>query len=182
LVLTSPGFYGSSGLEEDTYSLDGKKVIIKAIDQLVDEFKAESIIVVGGSHSGNIAAAVMSFYKRPIHCVIISSAPLDLQSPYRNLPFQDYNLRASEPFNPMNWTNSIAHDDERVIHFAYSKKGIVVDWRMTSIYADELIQNGHRVTKVEHIPSENIYYHDQPLWAFYTIKSCIDSWETRKAL
>ncbi|MDC8829293.1 alpha/beta hydrolase family protein [Alteromonas gilva] len=179
LTLTPPGFYGSTGREEVTFTRDGIKIMSKAVEKLVDDFGAESVIIVGGSHPGNIAAGVMSFYSKPIHCAIISSAPLDLNSPYRNLPFQDYSLRTPTPFNPIAWVSKIPHDDNRTIYIAYSKKDLVVDWRMTSVYADKLTEKGYRVIVEESPPSENRYFHDQSLWHYYKIKACAESWHNR---
>ncbi|MEQ3660546.1 MAG: hypothetical protein ABNH21_16500 [Glaciecola sp.] len=176
VTISSPGFYGSSGSEEDSFTVEGKKIMSKAVEKLANEFGAESVVLVGGSHPGNIVAGILSFYTKPIHCAIINSAPLDLESPHRNLPYQDYSLRTKNPFNPMNWVSSIPKDENRIVRIAFSRKDSIVDWRMTSVYAQQLLQAGHNVSVEEPTPSEITYYHDQSLWHFNTINSCSDSW------
>ena len=179
LMLSTPGFFGSSGPEEYTYTVEGIQIIASALEKLVNEFNAETIVLEGGSHGGNIVAGLLSYYKGPIRCAIISAAPLDIHSPYTK-PIHDLYARTSTPFDPMARVKSISTDEQRQTFIAYSRMDRIVDWRITAPFAKKMKAQGHNVIESQPPPIEFTYFHDHGVWAWQTIKKCVDSWEKQQ--
>lgn len=169
--LATPGAWGSSGSLELQYSHASYEIINKVIDVIVEQTGAERIVLSGVSSSANVASGVM-LLRNDISCVVLASAPLNLEiAVQNNRSLNDY-MGAQNIYDPYNKAESLPIDEERTIYIGYSKTDEVVSPSSPTTYAEQLRNLGHNVV-LESAPPITANGHNIGLWVRSRENRCL---------
>ncbi|MDG1416219.1 MAG: hypothetical protein P8P99_00295 [Maricaulis sp.] len=170
LYLSPPAVFGSTGEYSDIYSASGIGFLNSAIDQLVEEFGADEVILVGQSSAGNIVGNLLPL-RSDVGCAVISSAPLDLVAHEGFSSSHDHYLGAVSPLNPIEQVSLISPNDDRIVYVGYSETDQIVGPSYQIEYAQLLAASGHNVI-LQSAEAVDRWGHDVAVWRYNRMFEC----------
>jgi hypothetical protein len=122
--IAPPGSWGSDGTLRTQYTELSYSVVNEVMNEIKNELGAKRLIVSGVSSSGNVASGLLRL-RSDLECVILASAPLDIEIFLQGNPKLSDLLGAgqllggSEIYDPSADMGEIKVDNDRMIYVGY---------------------------------------------------------------
>lgn len=165
-----PGIFGSEGEYGNAFEQIGVEFVDQALSQIAELFPNDDIILSGASASGVLASGLLA-KREDLSCVIIASAPLDIELHLTTNRAHSAYLETLALRNPVNEASEVLVDHDRVVYVGYNSNDVIVDAESSRRYAEQLEELGHAVV-LEQSPSADPRQHDITAWIWQKALGC----------
>ena len=170
VLLSPPATFGSEGQYIDIHSQEGIDLLDSALNNLIEIFGAEEIVLSGQSAAGALVA-ILANMRNDVTCAVITSAPLDFGAHDEFNDAYSHYLGAAMPINPIETIVPRSEEHSPIFFIGYSETDQIVGQSYQINYAQQLASAGYEV-HLDSAQAIDNYGHDLSVWRIQRTLEC----------